>query len=134
MGMKKYLISGVVAVVFVGNISLAFAGVSKRLDKATGMCRELNFHNSGWVSEGHNIFKNSCKNCHSHNNDKGARFLYAESRTMEGWNKVFCEKNVKCAKDGSWGNLSTEQLLQVNDYLYWNAYGTYDANTAERCG
>jgi hypothetical protein len=24
--------------------------------------------------------------------------------------------------------------LQVNDYLFWNAFGTYDANTAERCG
>lgn len=133
MGMKRYLMFGV-AVVFAGNVSLAVAGVSKRLDKTTGMCRELTFDNSGWRSEGHAIFQNTCKACHNHKNNKGASFLYAESRTMEGWNRVFYEKYVKCAKDGSWSNLSREQLLRVNDYLYWNAFGTYDANNAERCG
>ena len=134
MELKRLLMVGVV-VVLAGNISPAVAGVaSKRFDKATGMCRELTFNNSGWVSEGHDIFRNTCKACHSRNSGKGAPFLYTESRTMEGWNLVFYKKNVKCAQDGSWGNLSREQLLQVNDYLFWNAFGTYDANTAERCG
>ena len=138
VGKKRYLIFAV-AFVLAGNMSLAVAAVTrpavgKRYDKTTGMCRELHFYNSGWVSKGHRLFRNHCKTCHNHNNNKGARFLYSESFTMEGWNRVFYKKNVKCAQDGSWGKLSQEQLSRVNDYLYWNAFGTYDANTAERCG
>lgn len=133
MGLKRFLLVGV-AVVLAGNISPAVAEVTKRLDKTTEMCRELTFYNSGWVSEGRDIFQNNCKSCHSRNSGKGARFLYAESFTMEGWNQVFYRKYVQCARDGSWEKLSREQLLLVNDYLYWNAFGTYDANSAERCG
>ena len=133
MKTKLYLIFGVL-VLFFGNATFSFAATPKRLDMGTGMCRELNFNNSGWVSEGHVIFKNNCKSCHRRGNDKGARFLEAESTTSEGWNRVFYRRNAKCAKDGSWASLTTEQILQLNDYLYWNAYGTYDANTAERCG
>jgi len=132
MKTKLYLIFGVL-VLFSGNANFSFAATAKRLDMGTGMCRELNFNNSGWVSEGHVIFKNSCKSCHRRGNDKKARFLETESTTSEGWNRFFYKKYSKCAKDGSWGMLTTEQILKLNDFLYWNAYGTYEAN-AERCG
>ncbi len=133
MKTKLYLIFGALVLIF-GNASFSFAATPKRLDMGTGMCRELNFNNSGWVSEGHDIFKNNCKSCHRRGNDKGAPFLETESTTAEGWNRFFYRRQAKCAKDGSWTSLTKEQILKLNDYLYWNAYGTYDANTAERCG
>lgn len=133
MKTKSYLIFGVL-VLFFGNAMFSFAATSKRFDMGSGMCRELDFNNSGWVSEGRALFQNNCKSCHRRGNDKGARFLETESTTSEGWNRVFYRRDAKCAKDGSWASLTKEQLLKLNDYLYWNGYGTYDANTAERCG
>ena len=106
----------------------------KRLDEATQVCRILTFHNSGWVSEGSKIFARSCKNCHSRDNDKGAKFLYSESKTMKGWNRVFLDKYPQCAKDGLWADLSKDDLMKLNDYLFRNAANTYDPNDAEDCG
>lgn len=106
----------------------------KRLDEATQTCRILDFYNSGWVSEGSDIFSNSCKNCHYRDNDKEASFLHSESKTMKAWNRVFFEKYPECAKRGEWANLSKEELQKLNDYLFRNAANTYDPNDADDCG
>ena len=106
----------------------------KRFDEGTQTCRILTFHNSGWVSDGGEIFANSCKTCHYRENDKGAPFLHSESKTMKGWNRVFLEKYPECAKRGDWAGLSGDDLLKLNDYLYRNAANTYDANDADDCG
>jgi len=112
----------------------AKASPTKRFDQTTQSCRILTFHNSSWVSPGAKKFKESCKSCHYRSNDKGAKFLYAESKTMKGWQRVFFKKFSKCAKDGSWEKLSQEDLLEINDYLFRNANNTYDPNDAEDCG
>jgi mono/diheme cytochrome c family protein len=83
---------------------------------------------------GYKLFQGNCKSCHFRGNEKGAKFLDAESRTMRGWNSVFYNKNVQCAKDGSWTNLSPEDLLVVNDYLYSKAYDTWDPRSNKSCG
>ncbi|MBU0483333.1 MAG: cytochrome c [Proteobacteria bacterium] len=106
----------------------------KRLDEATQTCRILTFYNSGWASPGSKIFKKSCKSCHYQGNDKGAPFLYSESKSMKGWNRVFLTRYPECAKNGSWSSLSMEDILQVNDYLYRNAANTYNPKDAEDCG
>src|SRR5210317_2062828 len=93
----------------------------KRFDEQTQTCRILDFYNSGWVSEGSKIFSESCKNCHYRDNDKGAKFLHSESKTMKGWNRVFFKKYPQCAKDGYWADLTPDDLLKLNDYLFRNA-------------
>jgi mono/diheme cytochrome c family protein len=106
----------------------------KRLDEASQICRILTFQNSGWASEGSRIFAQSCKSCHTRDNDKGASFLHSESKTMKAWNRVFLEKYPQCAKDGQWANLSQEDLMKLNDYLFRNAANTYNPNDAADCG
>lgn len=106
----------------------------KRLDEATQVCRILTFQNSGWVSEGSKIFAASCKGCHNRENDQGAPFLYSESKTMKGWNRVFFEQYPQCAKEGYWAGLSKDDLVKLNDYLFRNAANTYDPNDADDCG
>jgi hypothetical protein len=106
----------------------------KRFDEETQTCRILDFYNSGWVSDGSRIFAESCKNCHSRDNDKGAKFLHSESKTMKGWNRVFYKKYPQCARDGYWAKLAPDDLLKLNDYLFRNAANTYDPVDAEDCG
>jgi len=114
--------------------ALSQATPKKRLDEATQVCRILDFYNSGWVSDGAKVFQNSCKNCHYRDNEQGATFLHSESKTMKAWNRVFFEKYPQCAREGQWDNLSKEELLQLNDYLFRNAANTYDPNDADDCG
>ena len=102
-----------------------------RFDPATQSSRALEFKNL-WA--GYNLFKSNCKGCHFRGNDKGARFLDTDSRTMRAWNSVFYKKNVRCAKDGSWAKLSPQDLLYVNDYLYSKAYDTWDPRSNKSCG
>lgn len=98
----------------------------KRLDPGTKTCRVFTFEGN-WT--GFETFRNTCKSCHYRNNTKDAPFLYTESKTSEGWNRVFDKKYPACAKDGSWGDLTLEKQLFLNDYLYANGFGSYDANT-----
>ncbi len=133
--MKKNAIVGLLVAAFVlAGLATAEASPTKRFDQTTQTCRILTFHNSGWVSPGAKLFQQNCKSCHYRGNDKGASFLHVESKTMKGWNRVFYKKYPKCAKNGKWDNLSQEELLQINDYLYRNASNTYDPNDAEDCG
>ncbi len=109
----------------------AEASPVKRYDSATKSCR-IFAHATLW--EGYTIFRSNCKSCHFRGNNKGAKFLYTESKGRKGWNRVFSQKYTKCAKDGSWGKLSAEQIARVNDYLYKNAADTYDPYDASDCG
>lgn len=105
-----------------------------RLDQSSQLCRDLTFSNSSWASEGSALFQKSCKSCHYRGNTKGVRSLHSESFTPKAWSRVFFEKYPKCAQDGSWAKLSSEDLMKVNDYLFRNAYGTWDPNSDESCG
>jgi len=93
-----------------------------RFDATTQTCRILNRGQLDWDSqpygEGGKVFREFCKSCHTRDNDKGAPFLHSESKTSEGWNRVFAKRYPKCAKDGTWDALTQEQLLKVNDYLF----------------
>lgn len=98
---------------------------TKRLDPGSQTCRTFT---SATLWEGREIFVNSCKTCHTRDNDKNAPFLHTESKTMNGWNRVFLQKYPECAKNGSWGNLDEEQIARLNDYLYRNAADSWDPN------
>ncbi len=102
-----------------------------RFDPATQTSRALEYKNT-WA--GYKLYQSNCKSCHFRGNDKGARFLDTDSRTMRGWNTLFYKKNVQCAKDGSWAKLSPEELMDVNDYLYSKAYDTWDPRSNKSCG
>ncbi|MFZ5760081.1 MAG: hypothetical protein ACOY32_10705 [Thermodesulfobacteriota bacterium] len=106
---------------------------AKRFDEGTQTCRIFDT-NSLWWGKGAKLFQQSCKSCHVRGNDKGAPFLYAESKSPKGWNRVFFKKYPACAQDGSWAGLSPDDLLLVNDYLYRNGANTYDPNSAADCG
>ncbi len=103
-----------------------------RFDKASETCRTIGDGPLEWESrawgEGGKQFKQVCQSCHSRSNDKGAPFLWSESKTSRGWNRVFYKKSAKCAKDGSWDVLSQEQKRMVNDYLYRWAANSQDLN------
>lgn len=104
----------------------ANARPDKRYDKTTETCRMLNQGQNDWDSQpwgkGAQVFKQSCKSCHYRGNDKGAPFLWAESKTSKGWNRVFYKKYPKCAKQGDWAGLTIDNQLKLNDYLYrWSA-------------
>ncbi len=118
--------------IFLG-VSLGHANPKKRLDEGTQTCRVFNV-DSAWWGEGAKIFKRNCKSCHFQGNDKGAPFLYSESKPPRGWNRVFFKKYPQCAKDGSWGNLTLNDQLMLNDYLFRYGADTYDPNDAESCG
>ena len=108
----------------------AEASPKTRYDAGTQTCRVLSDGPLEWESrpwgEGGKLFQNNCKSCHSRNNDKGAPFLWVESKNSEGWNRVFATRSPKCAKDGSWDNMTLEQQLKLNDYLYRWAANTQD--------
>lgn len=100
----------------------AMARPGSRFDEGTKTCRILNAPPLDWASqeygEGGKVFKSLCKSCHAKDNQKNAPFLWVESKTSAGWNRVFTQKYPKCAQDGSWASLTPDQLLKLNDYLY----------------
>lgn len=111
---------------------------TKRFDRRTQMCRILTKAPLDWESEpwgtGGIKFREVCKRCHSTDNEQGAPFLHAESYTSEAWNRIFHKRRKKCARNGSWDELSEEELQVVADYLYRNGDWTYDPNDADSCG
>jgi mono/diheme cytochrome c family protein len=127
----------VVIVLFAAGLALFLQGLAHagetlyRFDLVTQTSRAMEFKN---LRAGYKLFMDNCKSCHFRGNEKGARFLDTDSRTMRGWNIVFYKKNVQCAKDGSWSNLSQEELLAVNDYLFSKAYDTWDPRSNRSCG
>jgi cytochrome c len=102
-----------------------------RFDPATQTSRALEFKNT---YDGYRLYKSNCKSCHFRGNERGARYMNEDSRTMKGWNTLFFKKNVRCARDGSWAKLSPEELMDINDYLYSTAYDTWDPRSNKSCG
>ncbi|MFH1216727.1 MAG: hypothetical protein V1706_09530 [Pseudomonadota bacterium] len=119
--------------VFLFGSDACYAGPVKRFDPTTQTCRIFGF-DSMWWGKGAKIFQNNCKTCHIRGNDKGAPFLYSESKSPKAWNRVFFKRYPACARDGSWGNLTLNDQLLLNDYLYRNGANTYDPNNAADCG
>ncbi|MBC8208520.1 MAG: hypothetical protein H8E79_05070 [Desulfobulbaceae bacterium] len=129
--MKKVAIAlGVL--VFVGVASQAYAAPEIRYDKSTDTCRVIGDGPLEWESrpwgQGGQIFKSLCQSCHADGDDNAAPFLWKESKTSKGWNRVFANQYPKCAKDGSWSTMSKDQELMVNDFLYRWAKDSQDAN------
>lgn len=102
--------------------AIAYARPSHRYEAGTKTTRVLDFKN---IRAGYKTFRSLCKSCHNRNTES-APFLHSESRTMKAWNNIFHKKYPKCAKKGYWDKLTPEELLNLNDYLYFNAYDSYD--------
>lgn len=116
-----YVVSGVVFMSMLW-CPPSHAKPKERYDQRTDTTRLLEFKN---LRAGYKVFRYSCKKCHTRQNPD-APFLHTESRTMRGWNNVFAKRYVKCAEKGYWDDLTAKELLQVNDYLYYYAYDSYD--------
>jgi hypothetical protein len=101
-----------------------------RYDAFTKSCRNLTEGKPEWNSrvwgKGGDTFRKSCKAFHFRGNDKGASFLWVESKSSKGWNRVFASGYPKCAKDGSWKQIPLEQRLALNDYLFRFGKDTQD--------
>lgn len=118
----KHGICALLFLLLMGQAIDAGARPEKRYDKTTDTCRligegRLDWESSAWGTGG-KIFKNLCQSCHSRDNDKGAPFLWVESKTSGAWNRVFSQKYPQCARDGSWQSMTLQEQLMVNDYLY----------------
>lgn len=118
--------------IFLSLSSPANARPAHRFDAFTNTCRDLSHGQADWDSrpwgEGGKLFTEICKSCHSRNNNKNAPFLWVESKTSKGWNRVFYKKYPKCAKNGSWKDLTIDQQQKLNDYLYRFAADSQDAS------
>ena len=101
-----------------------------RYDAFTETCRTLYTgpleYESRSYGRGGKMFQQVCKSCHTRDNDKGAPFLWTESYSSNGWNRVFAERYPPCAKDGSWKGVALEDIQMINDYLYRFGYGSQD--------
>ena len=128
----KRMSVGVVISVIMMTVLQAHGRPATRYDATNQTCRVLSDGPLEWDSqpwgEGGRIFKTTCKECHSRGNDKGAPFLWPESKNSQGWNRVFVSRYPKCAQDGSWDGLDKEQLRKLNDYLYRWAASSADPN------
>ena len=125
----------IVLTVILLTVSIALqaeARPKKRYDATTKTCRILDYGPLEWDSrawgEGGKVFQEVCKVCHTRDNDKGAPFLYTESKTPQAWNRVFAQKYPKCAKDGAWDKITLDQQLKLNDYLYRFGLNSEDVN------
>jgi hypothetical protein len=131
MHFRYKTIIGTTLLFLLAALTFAYAAPSKRFDEGSQTCRVLT---DPIKYQGYKVFRNSCKTCHYRGNDKGATFLYTESKSMAGWNKVFSKKYPACARDGSWDSISEDDLLALNDFLFAKAYDAYDPNDAQDCG
>ncbi len=129
--MKQAVIALVVLVV-VGVATQVYARPQTRYDETTKTCRVIGDGPLEWASsvwgQGGQTFKTVCQSCHSRDNEKGAPFLWVESKTSKAWNRVFTKKYPQCAKDGSWDSMTMDEQLVVNDYLYRWAKNSQDIN------
>ncbi|MFA7382346.1 MAG: hypothetical protein WC001_02750 [Desulfurivibrionaceae bacterium] len=130
--MKCFAISLAALLLVPSLASQAEATPKNRYDATSQTCRVLDEgpleRASRPYGEGGKLFRNVCKGCHSRNNDKGAPFLWVESKTSKGWNLIFATRSPKCAKNGAWDTMTLEQLQKLNDYLYRWAANSQDPN------
>jgi len=83
-------------------------------------------HRADNHQSGYDAFHKFCKSCHNHGEDSKGRFLTMESKSREGWEKVFTKRKVDCAKDGAWDSLTELQMWNLRDYLFTQAWGLED--------
>ncbi len=128
----KHGMIALVVLLLVGLAIQAHARPESRYDETTKTCRVIGDGPLEWESrawgQGGKVFKGLCQGCHSRDNDKGAPFLWVESKTSKAWNRVFSQKYPQCAKDGSWQSMTMDEQLMVNDYLYRWAKNSADIN------
>lgn len=103
-----------------------------RFDAGTNSCRNLTRGELEWDSRswgvGGQVFRDICKSCHHRGSVSEAGFLWVESKTSQGWNRIFAKNKVVCAKDGSWSQMTSAQQRKLNDYLFRFGHGSADAN------
>lgn len=92
--------------------------------------REITFEN---MREGYQLFRNNCKKCHFRGNEQNAVFLCPESKTMNGWNRVFARENSVAEANNCLGGLSAEELMDLNDYLYSHASNAVNPHDELEC-
>ncbi len=127
--MKKRMVC--LLILFAGIMaSNASASPTSRFDETTQTCRKFQVYDA-FMIEGNKLFFKNCKVCHYRENDKGAPFLYTESKMSEAWNRVFFERYPECAQDGSWDHIELQDLLKINDFLYRFGAGSFDPNNAD---
>lgn len=117
-------VAGIIVAMISFGVFKTHARPDQRYDAGNQTTRDLLLKNR---RAGYKIFRNFCKSCHYRENEQ-APFLHTESKTMRGWNTVFHKKHPKCAQQGLWNKLSSDDLLNLNDYLYYNALDAYDPN------
>ncbi|MBU3936638.1 MAG: hypothetical protein KKD53_03830 [Proteobacteria bacterium] len=132
--MKRFAMSLAALLLVPAFTSQADGATQTRYDATTQTCRVLSDGPLEWESrpwgEGGKLFKDVCKGCHTRDNDKGAPFLWVESKTPSGWNRVFETRSPKCAKAGAWEGISLDQQMKLNDYLYrWAASSQRSADS-----
>ena len=71
-------------------------------------------------------FHKFCKKCHNRGEDSKGRFLTMESKSREGWDRVFNKRKAACAKDGTWDSLTELEMWNLRDYLFTTAWGLED--------
>lgn len=127
---KKGAISlGVILLLFTAATVLAETAM-KRFDQRTQTCRPFTLKNA---QAGYLSFRAVCKSCHFRENDVGAPFLYTESKTRDGWDRVFAEMYPLCAQDGSWDKLGEEDRQNLHDYLFVEAACSNNPNEVGSC-
>jgi len=105
----------------------------RRFDPVHQTCRIFQFEQ---MREGARFFKGVCQRCHNAAFDNGIRpmlVLIPRSFSPERWTRIFTEKYSLCAQNGSWKELSADDLLKLNDYLYRGGYGTWEDYTPLEC-
>ncbi len=128
----KQATSALVILLVMGIALPAFGRPETRYDATTKTCRTLDHGPLEWESrawgQGGKVFRSLCQGCHFRDNDQGAPFLWAESKTAKAWNRVFSQKYPPCAQDGSWDSMTLDEQLMVNDYLFRWGKNSRDVN------
>jgi len=88
----------------------------------------------GNIREGYKIFRSNCKKCHFRGNIEKDIFLCPESKNMTGWNRVFARENTVAEENSCLEGLSTDELMDLNDYLYTHASDARNPNDDMECG
>ncbi len=88
----------------------------------------------GNIREGYELFRANCKQCHFRGNEANAPFLCPELKTKNAWNRVFARDNRTVEANGCLKDLSAEQLMDLNDYLYTHAKDSRNPNDEMECG
>jgi len=125
------LFSAVFSLLLAFSFSCVNAGQENWYEPGSASGRQPAFKN---IRAGYKLFREKCKTCHYRNNDKEASFLCPESKTMQGWNRVFSGGNKTVEEKGCLKGLSKDELMDMNDYLYTHASNAKSPHDDLECG